>query len=505
MVLAQSPRRLEHKLMVAFSFTYCLLYLEEFIRHLLPLSSSVWMIGIFFYQIRLLTTTILFHFLIHMTKTYKHYRIPFYPYLIYVPIAIVVILTLMNVNVVDDIEFIQTGIWYSPIFNKTYYMKLILSTVIIVLMIVTLWNGMNRATSFRKRKSIQFLLVGMISMLILTVILGYPNYGRFLPPHPYLLSGIVFSVFLSISVLRFQLLPSVSRRYKELFNLSPVSIIITNDQWEVLEFNDNAAIELGSQIKEGFILIDYFRVTENKQQLLRLSEQLEKEVTIRDYLIKIMNPAKDETLYFSLDASIVRMDEDVFYYLIWRNVTDELESKQLVQRLAYHDALTNISNRAYFVTEVKERLKSLPVQSTNGTAVVLIDLNRFKVINDTYGHAVGDQVLKHTASILMKITRESDIVARFGGDEFVIFLEEYSTDQAVDEWVDVLREEFATNPFVGNALVLEIEPSIGVAFYSIEASQFDELFQLADVRMYEDKEKSRRTRRALQIDPVDKQ
>lgn len=147
----------------------------------------------------------------------------------------------------------------------------------------------------------------------------------------------------------------------------------------------------------------------------------------------------------------------------------------------------------------------MPVQSTNGTAVVLIDLNRFKVINDTYGHAVGDQVLKHTASILMKITRESDIVARFGGDEFVIFLEEYSTDQAVDEWVDVLREEFATNPFVGNALVLEIEPSIGVAFYSIEASQFDELFQLADVRMYEDKEKSRRTRRALQIDPVDKQ
>ena len=70
---------------------------------------------------------------------------------------------------------------------------------------------------------------------------------------------------------------------------------------------------------------------------------------------------------------------------------------------------------------------------------------------------------------------------------------------------NVLREEFAANPFVGNDLVLEIEPSIGVAFYSIEASQFDELFQLADVRMYEDKEKSRRERRVLQIDPVDKQ
>ena len=160
----------------------------------------------FFYQIRLLTSTILLHFFIHTTKIYKHYRIPFYPYLIYVPVVIVVILTLMNVNVVDNTEFIQTGIWYSPIFNKTYYMKLILSTVIIVLMIVTLWNGMNHATSFRKRKSIQFLLVGMISMLILTVILGYPNYGRFLPPHPYVLSGIVFSAFLSISVLRFQLL-----------------------------------------------------------------------------------------------------------------------------------------------------------------------------------------------------------------------------------------------------------------------------------------------------------
>ncbi|MBO0587089.1 GGDEF domain-containing protein [Sporosarcina sp. E16_8] len=147
----------------------------------------------------------------------------------------------------------------------------------------------------------------------------------------------------------------------------------------------------------------------------------------------------------------------------------------------------------------------MPVESTNGTAVVLIDLNRFKAINDTYGHAVGDQVLKHTASILMKITGESDIVARFGGDEFVIFLEEYPTDQAVDDWVDVLLDEFAANPFVGNDFVLEIEPSIGVAFYSVEASQFDELFQLADVKMYENKEKSRRTRRAAKIDLVDKQ
>ncbi len=72
----------------------------------------------FFYQIRLLTTTILFHFFIHTTKMYERYRIPLYPYLFYVPVAIVVILTLMNVDVVDNTEFIQNGIWYSPIFNE---------------------------------------------------------------------------------------------------------------------------------------------------------------------------------------------------------------------------------------------------------------------------------------------------------------------------------------------------------------------------------------------------
>ncbi|MBO0587090.1 GGDEF domain-containing protein [Sporosarcina sp. E16_8] len=366
MVLAQSPRRLEHKLMVAFSFTYCLLFLEEFIRHLLPLSSSAWMVGMFFYQIRLLTSAILFHFFIHTTKMYERFRILFYPYLFYVPVVIVIILTVMNVNVVDNTEFIQNGIWYSQIFSKSYYMKLILSNVILILMVATLWNGMKHATSFRKRKSIQVLMVGMISMLILTVILGYPNYGRFLPPYPYLLSGIVFTGFLSISVLRFQLLPSVTRRYKELFNLSPVSIIITNDQWEVLEYNNNAAIELGPQVREGFIFIDYFKVTTNRQQLLRLSEQLEKEVTIRDYPIKIMNTAQDEYLYFSLDASLLKVDEDVFYYLICRNVTEELESKQLVQHLAYHDALTTIYNRAFFVAEVEGRLKLCPLSQRMG-------------------------------------------------------------------------------------------------------------------------------------------
>lgn len=505
MVLAQSDRHLEHVLVAATGFTYCLLYLEEFIRHLLPLSSSTWMVGVFFGQLGLLSVAIISHLFIHTTKIDERFNIPLYPYVFYVPVALIYLLMLLGVNVVNNTEFIQNGIWYAPVFNKSYYLTMTISNAIIVLMIAILWNGIKHATTVKKRKSLQLLMFGAVTTLLLTVIFGYPNYGAALPPHPYLIAGIVFSAFLSISVLRFQLLPSVTRRYKELFNLSPVSIIITNDQWEVLEFNDNVAIELGPQIKEGFILIDYFKVTANRQQLLRLSEQLEKEVTIRDYPIKIMNTAEDEYLYYSLDASVLRVDEDVFYYLIWRNVTEELESKQLVQHLAYHDALTTIYNRAFFVAEVKGRLKQLPVQSTIGTAVVLIDLNRFKEINDTYGHAIGDQVLKHTAFILMKITRESDIVARFGGDEFVIFLEEFPTDQAVDDWVNVLRKEFAANSFVGNDLVLKIEPSIGVAFYSVETSEFDELFQLADVKMYEDKEKSRRERKVLQIDLVDKQ
>ncbi|WP_077529783.1 diguanylate cyclase [Vreelandella utahensis] len=162
------------------------------------------------------------------------------------------------------------------------------------------------------------------------------------------------------------------------------------------------------------------------------------------------------------------------------------EKQQLLQKQANHDPLTGLANRKH----LQERLMEAAARagrSGESFALVVIDLDRFKQINDTYGHTAGDDVLLTIGSSLQALTRASDTVARIGGDEFVLLLEGIQKDKDLDRLrADLARIGDAPIPLKSGQEVL-VGLSIGVAIYPDDTEELDDLFSQADADMYRHK------------------
>ncbi|MCT4617893.1 MAG: EAL domain-containing protein [Marinisporobacter sp.] len=178
---------------------------------------------------------------------------------------------------------------------------------------------------------------------------------------------------------------------------------------------------------------------------------------------------------------------------ILRNQYDEIQSyteklqslKQKYEHLAYHDPLTELPNRRSFFEKLQEAMnKNQP------GAVILIDLDNFKEINDTLGHGYGDEVLKEVAQTLMSIKNEKIFISRFGGDEFLILIEEEGSITAIEnyakEMMCLLKEKIWIE---GNRNY--ISASIGISRYPFDTNEVNELMMNVDMAMYQVKEQEK--------------
>jgi diguanylate cyclase (GGDEF)-like protein len=156
------------------------------------------------------------------------------------------------------------------------------------------------------------------------------------------------------------------------------------------------------------------------------------------------------------------------------------------ERLALHDHLTGLPNRSLFLDRLDHALRACG-RTGSGVAVLLMDLDRFKEVNDTLGHHCGDLMLKELARRLSMVVRPADTVARLGGDEFALLLPSVTQPDAGV----ALAERIALaldDPFVIDGLPLEAEASIGIALYPDHGEDVETLLQRADVAMYMAKE-----------------
>lgn len=173
------------------------------------------------------------------------------------------------------------------------------------------------------------------------------------------------------------------------------------------------------------------------------------------------------------------------------DVTERKKAEAEVQRLAHYDALTGQPNRFL----LQERLQHALVQAQrddNKVGVLFVDLDRFKWVNDTLGHACGDQLLQKVAKKMQECVRQGDTVARFGGDEFVIILYGFNSDDEPPHFAQRFIETLS-QPVTLEGVEVFNSASIGIAIYPMDGKDVDTLLRNADTAMYSAKEHGRNT------------
>lgn len=211
----------------------------------------------------------------------------------------------------------------------------------------------------------------------------------------------------------------------------------------------------------------------------------------------------DSKEYFNLKISSLESENTKFLLLEFINVTNQFvqikrlkeyvselstvnkklkEKEKVIKKLAYYDELTGVANRTLFY-ELAHRFMDNAKRNNSILGLMFIDVDDFKNINDTYGHEVGDKVLIQVADILKKATRKNDVVARHGGDEFLIllpFIQNSSNYKIIATRIINTKNSIIDNE--GNKINISL--SMGISFYPTDGNDIDKLIAKADKAMY---------------------
>ena len=187
--------------------------------------------------------------------------------------------------------------------------------------------------------------------------------------------------------------------------------------------------------------------------------------------------------------SMWRCDRTMWYHqgrpcklVIAEDVTERRHVDAELLQMAHHDALTGLPNRT-LLSDRMNQAQSTAQRLKHKTAVISIDLDHFKKVNDWYGHAIGDAYLKHVAGLLTSRLRGMDTVARMGGDEFAIVLGEISTVESA-ALVGKMLLQALNKPTVIGGYTIQPRGSLGIAIYPDHGTDMDEVWRCADAAMY---------------------
>ena len=172
-----------------------------------------------------------------------------------------------------------------------------------------------------------------------------------------------------------------------------------------------------------------------------------------------------------------------------QDIAARKKAEEQIKHLADHDELTSLPNRRLFCDLMNFKIVEAR-RNRNKFAILFLDLDRFKEINDTLGHEIGDEVLKAASAKLRSTIRESDIIARLGGDEFIILLSDMNHVDAISEVARKIINSFHSPLTVASNDIL-VTPSIGISLYPDDGDEIESLLRNADTAMYQAKERGR--------------
>lgn len=271
----------------------------------------------------------------------------------------------------------------------------------------------------------------------------------------------------------------ILQRYRLLAEAASDVVVFTDEQGIIVEANQAAANLRGCRREEligqqvlGMIL------RRDEAPLFNYDRVQEEPVTLETVVLR-HNGAE---IPMEVRVHATEMDGGLMYMCIGRDISERRDYEQQLARQAFHDGLTGIPNRALFVNRLAHAL-SRTHRSHGRVAVLFMDLDRFKVLNDSKGHLAGDQLLVAMAALLRSCLRVEDTIARFGGDEFTILLEDaHDEGQATRLAERILRKLQVPFNILGQEVYMTA--SIGIAFGSAADTSAEEMLRHADLAMY---------------------
>lgn len=277
------------------------------------------------------------------------------------------------------------------------------------------------------------------------------------------------------------------QRLVSLLNLAPDAIIATDSSRRIIVFNRSAERIFGYSAAEimGCPLENLMptRYASHHGKLVTAFGQdfaPVREMSGRSGIVGLRKDGSEFPAEASI--SILREETGPIFFTILRDVTEKKQIMQKLEQLAMHDGLTGLPNRTLFLDRLS-RTRALAEREERLAALLFIDLDGFKRVNDTFGHSVGDDLLRTIAKRLQEAVRRSDTVARLGGDEFAVILEQIRNEVSVSAIAETIIDRVHEPVYLdGNEVI--VSASIGITIFPLDAKSEKELMIDADRAMY---------------------
>jgi diguanylate cyclase (GGDEF)-like protein/PAS domain S-box-containing protein len=274
------------------------------------------------------------------------------------------------------------------------------------------------------------------------------------------------------------------QRYKSLFDHNIDSIFSLDLNGAIVSAN-SAAIDLMKTFTISLIgksVFDLF--DQDRERITSMFSHAVKGSAMEDESnLKV----KNQELHLHLKTIPIILDNSIQgIYLIARDISDQKRHHSLIKHMAFHDSLTGLLNRTALEKDLNILLKD---QTTKVLALMYIDLDRFKMLNDTMGHSIGDLLLKEVSFRLQSLEIPSYKVYRQGGDEFILLFQN-ADKRLAEQYAQQILDKFA-EPIHLNELVYFISPSIGISLFPENGMEESQLITNADMALYDVKQRGR--------------
>lgn len=274
-------------------------------------------------------------------------------------------------------------------------------------------------------------------------------------------------------------------RFMQLFDRSPQAIVLLGRGGEVMDTNPSFQKLFGYQLEEMEDLCTNLYPEESPSIISNFEKILSGETinaeTVRKHKDGHLIPVS------ILGYPFMHKNEISGAFFIYNDISPRKEYERQLSHQALHDALTGLPNRTLFMERLDMALTRSQRDKNHTFAVLMLDLDLFKRINDSLGHLAGDQLLAETGRRIQKCVRSIDTTARMGGDEFAILIEDFNSPQQVIQIIKRIRNEIRLPVKVGDKEVF-ISSSIGIVFKTAKYSKPEHILRDADISMYKAKE-----------------